>query len=275
MGRCFWRQQAAAGGGRRRWRVETRHMKPLVPAGVVCWAHRLALPHADWWCAGGGAWVIRGVDQLRRRVPPRAVAAVDGQELVQGRVHHRERLRVLVGVERQRHGGDVEDLRERVVVEDELRDGRRDRREPRRSMLLLLLMGGGVHAAAGRGRRPTARRWRVYAAEDVVVDEAAGGVLVVVQQVVVVGERRHHRRRRLAGLLVDPAKHPVVQLRKFFFVCHRHARHCQKRKLQRLDRNHKSHTRHASCNGTNPAEKGNKKKKHLIIITIACVRKAS
>jgi hypothetical protein len=214
MGRCFWRQQAAAGGGRHRWRVETRHMKPLVPAGVVCWAHRLALPHADWWCAGGGAWVIRGVDQLRRRVPPRAVAAVDGQELVQGRVHHRERLRVLVGVERQRHGGDVEDLRERVVVEDELRDGRRDRREPRRSMLLLLLMGGGVHAAAGRGRRPTARRWRVYAAEDVVVDEAAGGVLVVVQQVVVVGERRHHRRRRLAGLLVDPAKHPVVQLRK-------------------------------------------------------------
>jgi hypothetical protein len=252
MGRCrCWRQQAA-GGCRRRWRIESRHVKPLVPAGVVCWARRLALRHAaDWWCGGGACWVIRRVDQLRRRVPPRAVAvaAADGQELVQGRVHHRERLRVLVGVERQRHGGGVEDLRERVVVEEEVGDHRRrDRRElPRRRMLLI--MRGGVHAAAGRGRRSTARRWRV----DAVVDEAAaaGGVLVVVlQQVVVVGERRHHRRRRLAGLLVDPAKHPVVQLRKKkMFVIVKSGSY---RDLIEIT-NHTHAACSASCNGTNPA----------------------
>jgi hypothetical protein len=28
----------------------------------------------------------------------------------------------------------------------------------------------------------------------------------------VVGERRHRQRRRVAGLLVDPAQHPVIQL---------------------------------------------------------------
>jgi hypothetical protein len=46
--------------------------------------------------------------------------------------------------------------------------------------------------------------------------------------VLVVGERRHHR-RRLAGLLVDPAQHPVVQLHaRTMSSASRHAHRCHR-----------------------------------------------
>jgi len=147
---------------------------------------RLAFP------AGG-----RGRRVDRRQVGVRAVA--DGQELVEGGVHGQ---RVLL----DRPGGGVEDVRERVLVQElgeggDLGEPRQQRRRRRR-----LLVKEGA-AAGGRTSSTTAGGGRVEAAD---VVEAAGGSRVVVVEVVVVGERRHHR-RRLAGLLVDPAQHPVVQ----------------------------------------------------------------
>ena len=187
-------------GARRLRRVQARPVEPLARRvvvlvvasssssdrhpGALVGTHRrsrLALP------AGGRGRRVDGV---------RAVA--DGQELVEGGVHGQ---RVLL----DRPGGGVEDVRERVLVQ-ELGDGG-DLREPRQQRRLLLLLSEGG-AAGGRTSSTAAGGGRVEAAD---VVEAAGGSRVVVVEVVVVGERRHHR-RRLAGLLVDPAQHPVVQL---------------------------------------------------------------
>jgi len=184
-------------GARRLRRVQARPVEPLARRvvvlvvasssssdrhpGALVGAHRrsrLALP------AGGRGRRVDGV---------RAVA--DGQELVEGGVH-----------------GGVQDVCERVLVQ-ELGDGG-DLREPRQQRRLLLLLSEGG-AAGGRTSSTAAGGGRVEAAD---VVEAAGGRVVVL----VVGERRHHRRRRLAGLVVDPAQHPVVQL---------HAAHGTKMKI--------------------------------------------
>ena len=193
-------------GARRLRRVQARPVEPLARRvvvlvvasssssdrhpGALVGTHRrsrLALP------AGG-----RGRRVDRRQVGVRAVA--DGQELVEGGVHGQ---RVLL----DRPGGGVEDVRERVLVQElgeggDLGEPRQQRRRRRR-----LLVKEGA-AAGGRTSSTTAGGGRVEAAD---VVEAAGGSRVVVVEVVVVGERRHHR-RRLAGLVVDPAQHPVVQL---------------------------------------------------------------
>nr|ACN34811.1 unknown [Zea mays] len=214
--------EAAAKHGRHRRRQAAGRLRRVVEAGatveplgrrrlvlvgsggaLVSWAHvhrhhRLALPA----CCGG-----RG----RREHHEIGAVVADGQELVEGRVHGER------GVVGGHVGRGVQDLRERVLVPQQLGDGG-DLGEPRqRRRLLVLLHDDGrrrssVCSTSSSSTAADGRRGggvQAGAAAEVVVEEAAGRRSVAVE-VLVVGERRHHR-RRVAGLLVDPAQHPVVQ----------------------------------------------------------------
>lgn len=155
--------------------------------------HRLALPARR---GGRGRRVDREVG---------AVAA-DGQELVEGGVHGERG--VVVGY----LGRAVQDLRERVLVQQQLGEGGYlgEPRQRRGRLLVLHDRRSSSRSATSSSTAAADGRHGVEAGAEVVEAAAAGRSLVVVQ-VLVVGERRHHR-RRLAGFLVDPAQHPVVQL---------------------------------------------------------------
>lgn len=204
-GRRRGRQAAVEPLGRRRVMVEASSCGDHHPGGVLVRAHhhRLALP-----ASRGG----RGRRRVDREVG--GVGAADGQELVEGGVDGERG--VVVGY----IGRGVQDLRDRVLVQQQVGDGGylgepRQRRR-RRLVVVVVVVHDGRSSRSSRSTTSSSStdvadgRRGVEAGAEVVEGGAAGRRLVVVQ-VLVVGERRHHR-RRLAGLLVDPAQHPVVQL---------------------------------------------------------------